>query len=120
MTIRITAKQDGFRRGGKAHSKNSIDWKDDAFTETQLEELQAEPLLTVEIIEGEPEGNVDEQKEEKIASIVEAINNLPPDDMEVWTGDGKPQVSALEKILEIKITASERDQAMEIFAKDQG
>lgn len=120
MTIRIIAKQDGFRRGGKAHSKDTVDWADGDFTETQLKELQAESMLIVEIIEGEPEGNTDDQKEEKIASIVEAINNLPPDDVEAWTADGKPQVSALEKILEIKITASERDQAMEIFAKDQG
>lgn len=51
--IRITAKQDGFRRGGIAHPKEATEYPDNAFSKEQLEALQAEPLLKVEIVTGE-------------------------------------------------------------------
>lgn len=50
MPIRITAKVNGFRRAGIAHSKEPTDHADAAFTPAQLKELQAETMLTVEII----------------------------------------------------------------------
>jgi hypothetical protein len=49
--IRITAKIDGFRRGGIAHAKTPVEYADDKFTAKQLQTLQAETMLTVEVIE---------------------------------------------------------------------
>lgn len=49
--IRITAKQEGFRRCGIAHSKQPTEYCDAKFTKEQLAALQAEPGIVVEIIE---------------------------------------------------------------------
>lgn len=49
--IRITSQREGFRRAGIAHPAAATDHPDDAFTAEQLAALQAEPMLTVEIIE---------------------------------------------------------------------
>lgn len=49
--IRITAKQDGFRRSGMAHSKEPKEYPDDKFSKEQLAALKAEPMLIVEIVE---------------------------------------------------------------------
>lgn len=58
--IRITAKQDGFRRGGMAHSATPTEYPDSKFTKKELENLQAEPMLVVEVIE-----DVKEKKEKE-------------------------------------------------------
>lgn len=49
--ISITAKHDGFRRAGIAHPTAPTDYPDDRFTAKELEQLQAEPMLVVEILE---------------------------------------------------------------------
>ncbi len=46
----ITAKKDGFRRCGLAHSAKPVEHQDDAFTPEQLAELQADPMLVVELV----------------------------------------------------------------------
>ena len=48
--IRITSKQDGFRRGGIAHSASPTDYPDSRFTAKELETLKAEPMLVVEVV----------------------------------------------------------------------
>jgi len=48
--IRISAKIDGFRRAGMAHSKTATDHPDGTFSKEQLKLLQAEPNLVVEIL----------------------------------------------------------------------
>lgn len=48
--IIITAKKDGFRRCGMAHSVKPVQHNDDAFSPEQLEQLQAEPMLVVELV----------------------------------------------------------------------
>ena len=52
--IIITAKKDGFRRCGMAHSAKPVQHNDDAFSQAQLEQLQAEPMLVVELVADEP------------------------------------------------------------------
>ena len=94
-TIKITAAQDGFRRAGVAHSKAATDHKEDAFTEEQLEALQAEPMLTVQVIEvqqppADPiaeflKGNVDEV----VARIVEASDEIRGQALEAEQAKGK-------------------------------
>lgn len=56
--IRISAKKDGFRRGGIAHPAQPVDYPDDRFTPKELEVLKGEPLLVVEEIAEEPDGKV--------------------------------------------------------------
>lgn len=50
MPVRIASKQDGFRRCGVAHSCAPVVWPDDKFTAKQLKQLQAEPMLIVDIV----------------------------------------------------------------------
>lgn len=52
--IRITSKQDGFRRCGIAHSATATEYPDDQISKKDLATLKAEPMLVVEEIE-EPE-----------------------------------------------------------------
>ncbi|MDH5524447.1 MAG: hypothetical protein OEY01_10715 [Desulfobulbaceae bacterium] len=55
------------------------------------------------------------------AEIVSAIKGLDPDNRDLWTGDDKPQVAALEAVLCRKITAKDRDEAWEsINAENRG
>lgn len=54
--IRITSKQDGFRRAGLAHPARPVDHPDKAFTKEQLAALEAEPMLTVEKIDEKKTG----------------------------------------------------------------
>lgn len=47
--IDITAKRDGFRRAGLAHSETTTTYPLSDFTKAQLEQLQNEPMLVVAI-----------------------------------------------------------------------
>jgi hypothetical protein len=54
--IKITAKKDGFRRCGMAHPSVPTEHPDETFSQDQLAELQAEPMLVVEVaISPDPE-----------------------------------------------------------------
>lgn len=50
MPVRITSKQEGFRRCGVAHSSKPVVWPDDKFSSMQLKQLQTEPMLIVDIV----------------------------------------------------------------------
>jgi hypothetical protein len=54
--IKITSKQDGFRRCGMAHSTQPQSYADDRFSLEELDILQGEPMLIVEIVEDEVQG----------------------------------------------------------------
>lgn len=47
--VRITSKKDGFRRAGMAHI-GTADYPVDTFSDIQLEQLLAEPMLVVQMI----------------------------------------------------------------------
>lgn len=49
--IRITAKRDGFRRAGVAHSTTPATHEFKAFTADQLADLKAESMLVIEEVE---------------------------------------------------------------------
>lgn len=70
--IRITSKQAGFRRCGVAHPAAPTDHAADAFTPAQLKQLQAEPMLVVEIVEG-TSSQGGEQKTLNVAQTVELV-----------------------------------------------
>ena len=48
--IKITAKQEGFRRCGVAHSAAPTEYPDDHFSKEDLASLKAESMLVVEVI----------------------------------------------------------------------
>lgn len=47
MPIQITARRNGFRRLGIAHSANTVTWPDDQFSESELQILENDPNLIV-------------------------------------------------------------------------
>jgi len=52
--IRITSKQNGFRRCGIAHRDTPKTYPDDWFSAEQLNKLKAEPMLIVDVVPDEP------------------------------------------------------------------
>lgn len=52
MPIQITAKRDGFRRCGIAHSDKTTTYDDGFFSKAQLAELKTEPQLIVTVVSG--------------------------------------------------------------------
>jgi 3'-phosphoadenosine 5'-phosphosulfate sulfotransferase (PAPS reductase)/FAD synthetase len=60
--IRITAKKDGFRRCGVAHSAKPVEYADDRFSPAELKRLAAESMLVVERIADPSQGKNDDDK----------------------------------------------------------
>ena len=56
MGILIASKRDGFRRAGVEHPSTPTLYADDRFTDEQLAALEAEPMLIVQHVDGDPEG----------------------------------------------------------------
>ena len=48
----ITAKREGFRRAGLAHSEKATEHAAGRFTEAQVEQLTSDPMLVVQIQAG--------------------------------------------------------------------
>lgn len=71
--IKITSKQDGFRRCGVAHPSGPTEYPAGTFTQAQLAALQAEPMLVVEIVEEPGGGQGGEQKTLNVAQTVELV-----------------------------------------------
>ena len=55
MPIQITARRNGFRRLGIAHSANTVTWPDDHFSESELQILENDPNLIVVRLQDVPE-----------------------------------------------------------------
>lgn len=104
--IRITSKQHLFRRCGVAHPKGVTEYPDDRFTEQEVIHLQAEPRLTVEIVEDE------EQKDKpSLEEVMEAAKKAI--EAGEVTSSGRPKVEAMAEILGENISAADRDEAFE-------
>lgn len=56
MIVRIKSKRDGYRRCGISHPRLATDHPAERFTESMLAKLQADPVLTVELLDGELPG----------------------------------------------------------------
>lgn len=55
MIVRIKSARDGYRRCGVVHPRQATDHQADRFTEAELERLQADPVLTVTLVDGDLE-----------------------------------------------------------------
>lgn len=76
MPIQITARRDGFRRLGIAHSAAGHTWPDDAFTAEQLAVLEADPNLIVVRLSDATEPDAAEQWQQKAISMQNRIREL--------------------------------------------
>lgn len=71
MPIQITARSEGFRRCGMAHSAKSQIYPDDYFTASQLAVLESEPQLIVVRVSGDKEKGNDTAKQ--LSSALEKL-----------------------------------------------
>ncbi|HDL7478203.1 TPA: hypothetical protein PXN71_001338 [Yersinia enterocolitica] len=69
MPIQITAKRDGFRRCGMAHSDKTQTYADGHFSSSVLAELTAEPMLVVSHVTDGQSANTDQS--ETLGQIIE-------------------------------------------------
>ncbi|HHZ1073005.1 TPA: HI1506-related protein [Yersinia enterocolitica] len=69
MPIQITAKRDGFRRCGMAHSDKTQTYADGHFSPSVLAELKAEPMLVVSHVTDGQSANTDQS--EALGQIIE-------------------------------------------------
>jgi len=76
MPIKITAKKDGFRRCGIAHPAAATEYPADKFTPKELKVLQAEPMLVVEITQGDKPTGGDDGKPNKPLKAEELIGKI--------------------------------------------
>ncbi|HGI5913112.1 TPA: HI1506-related protein [Yersinia enterocolitica] len=74
MPIQITAKRDGFRRCGMAHSDKTRTYADGHFSSSVLAELMAEPMLVVSHVPDGQSANTDQNKE--LVQALAHIENL--------------------------------------------
>ncbi len=141
----IKSKTDGFRRCGVAHSAEGRKFPDGFFTDEQLEQLEADPEISVTLEEAVPakleldNGNGDEPADDAAAETDEAAEGaeaaaVEPEAEEMsdlaaaagkaieagnTIGSGAPSVEAMEDILGRSITAAERDAAWKEWQQAQ-
>ena len=101
----VTVQRDGFRRLGRSwFGHTEID--SDDFSEQEIAALEADPMFTVE-----PAGLTEEDP--LLDSLVGAISQL---DIESgFDRQGRPKVAELSRVVGVKISAAERDQAWARF-----
>ncbi len=73
--IRITSKQEGFRRAGIAHTVSPREYPNDKFNPEQLKALKAEPMLVVAEI---PDEGGEDLNALTIAQLTEEIAKHQP------------------------------------------
>ncbi len=105
MTIRITSKENGFRRAGIAHSSKATEYADDFFSKEQLEALIAEKMLVVEVL-----------KKEKTQDQPESQNSSE----EMEENGSKNQASEKSASEENDAKASEQNSKAKDKAKNKG
>lgn len=69
--IEITARREGFRRCGVAHSATTKEWPADAFTPEQLAVLKADPMLIV-VERDKASGQHDAARGDELAAQLDA------------------------------------------------
>ncbi|MEW6427324.1 MAG: HI1506-related protein [Thermodesulfobacteriota bacterium] len=103
--IVITAKQDGFRRCGRPHSKEPTEYQDGHWTAEQLASLKAEPMLVVTVIE---EGKGAAAKPVPAAEAIKAAGECASiDDLEKLA-EGETRKTVLDAIAARRAALEER------------
>lgn len=128
-TFTITAKRDGFRRCGMAHSTEPKIWPAGAFSEEQWQRLGNDPMLVV--TDGVVPGATPAKQPaattvgeiamvgELATRVAEAIRKLTAAE---YTGGGKPKTEAIHAHLDAAdhsaVNATLRDEIWEWMTKD--
>ncbi|ELW7387572.1 HI1506-related protein [Yersinia enterocolitica] len=78
MPIQITAKRDGFRRCGMAHSDKTQTYTDGHFSSSVLAELMAEPMLVVSYVPDGQAENTDQSEalKQALGQIIELKDSI--------------------------------------------
>ncbi|HDL8460177.1 TPA: hypothetical protein PXR50_000571 [Yersinia enterocolitica] len=78
MPIQITAKRDGFRRCGMAHSDKTQTYDDGHFSSSVLAELMAEPMLVVSYVPDGQAENTDQSEalKQALGQIIELKDSM--------------------------------------------
>lgn len=122
--VTIAARADSRWRCGVEHTSTPRPWPAGSWTEEQLDQLIADPMLTVVETDavppapGEPVAPPDQLTVEDAIAAATAVLVLGRDDKS-WMKDGRPQVKALEAALGFDITAAQRDAAWQAL-QDEG
>lgn len=97
--IKITSKQDGFRRCGVAHPSGPTEYPVDTFTKEQLAILKTEPMLVVEIIAEDSGGSGGGQQQPlNAAQTIELVNAAATIDELDKLADGETRKGVLDAI----------------------
>lgn len=113
----ISASRDGFRRAGRAWTRAATVVAADDITEAQLEQLRADPNITVtETAAPEAAPSVAAAAPEDVATlrgllIRAAMRGLDPDNPDHFTKAGLPEVAALKQATGLEsVSAAERSE----------
>ncbi|NPA72678.1 MAG: hypothetical protein GXO35_07600 [Gammaproteobacteria bacterium] len=132
--LRVRSIPRHFRRAGLSFSQTEVTLNAKDLSEEQIIALNSEPNLVVtKVIEkGAPlflvgQNTVVQQQSDSetdtpdisAADLVEHIALLNIDIAGNWTGDGKPQVKALEGAAGVYVTAALRDEAFDLYVAQQ-
>lgn len=98
--IRITARTEGFRRCGIAHSTTPTDYPDRRFSKEELELLQREPQLIVELVtEQVPQGGQGQKAQKKnVADTVALVVAATTAEELAALGEGEDRKGVLDAI----------------------
>lgn len=95
--ITITAKRNGFMRCGVAHKDTPVVWKDGAFTDAQIAELKAEPMLVVYDGAQAPQGQLEDG-----LKLLQTENGQLKDQVEKLTTEITTQQASVKALTEEK------------------
>jgi uncharacterized Rmd1/YagE family protein len=96
------------RRNGKKFKANDLI----ELSDEQASGLISSGAISVAIDDVSQQSDKPDTHDELMSNVIDAITGLPSD-VELFTEDGRPKVSALEMALNYDITAEERDAAWE-------
>lgn len=124
MRITIKSSIEGFRRAGMAHSTQETTHPSGTFTTAQIEQLKAEPRLSVTVEENQEPPTKDQPStpdksdktsgqldDKRVHEFVEHIKTLDRNNAALWKQDGSPAAKAFPN----DATKEEREAAYKVF-----
>ncbi|WP_370621270.1 HI1506-related protein [Citrobacter cronae] len=107
MPVQITARRDGFRRLGMAHSASTVTYPDDRFTPEELRILKAEPnLIVTEVADIADAASMEVKLKAALGEIIELKDKLI--DINAEKFELKSQLDA--SLAQLDSVTAERDQ----------
>nr|WP_086937490.1 HI1506-related protein [Thaumasiovibrio occultus] len=120
----ICAAASGYRRAGMAFERGENHIEATAVTDTQLAQLSADPRLTVNRPDAQASAPTTPPKSLVSGELGEpltfelAVAQLSQDNPDHFTSGGKPQVNALETLMQQPVSAKQRDEWWQAYQAD--